>query len=107
MCLPSLLQALTQIGLNVNYGKSCVVASAKTINKLLPKYLLGPLLIFSEKPTPNTFANPWATALATMQRCKMQSSLYTKHGVALGHSWENHLSQPAVAKSLLDRHAGA
>eukprot|EP00438_Fugacium_kawagutii_P011708 Skav231763 [mRNA] locus=scaffold695:213065:216289:- [translate_table: standard] len=39
--LPSLLAALQQIGLCINYAKSCVVANKATIHSMPPKHLLG------------------------------------------------------------------
>ena len=56
--LPSLLEALAQIGLHINYDKSCVVASPETIHKLPPSTCLALLLTSSGQHTPNTSANP-------------------------------------------------
>ena len=39
-------EALAQIGLHINYDKSCAVASPETISKLPPQHLLGPLANF-------------------------------------------------------------
>lgn len=56
----------------------------QTASICFPSTCLAPLLIFSGQPTPNTFANPWATTLTTMPRCKVQSSLSPAYIPSMG-----------------------
>lgn len=106
--LPSLLAALNQVGLNVNFDKSCIVAHADTLSNLPPKHLLGVLADFQWTTHTQYLRKPLGYHLG--HDTVVQSALRLIH-----QAWGRmkpilnkcHWSQPAATKCLLDKYVGS
>lgn len=105
--LPSFLEALNDIGLQINYAKSCVVASPWLLARAPPQHQLGPLQHFQFTHETQYLRQPFGFGVSIETLCQ--------HALKLAHSaWGQlkpilkkcHWTQPWSTLKLVDQYVG-